>query len=67
MLRVASQERCGIVPTAGSYDVNRDAGVQEQGLVGAAEIVQAQLWKTEHLGPTKKFLGGIVRLPQVGE
>ena len=55
------------MPTAGSYDVNRDAGVQEQGLVGAAEIVQAQLWKTEHLGPTKKFLGGIVRLPQVGE
>jgi hypothetical protein len=55
------------MPTAGRHDVDGNAGVEEQGLVGAAEIMQAEVGEAEQSGPPQKLLRYVARCPEVGE
>src|SRR6516165_9279414 len=63
---VDAKQDCRVVPTPRRYDVDRDAGIEQQRLVCSAEIVKPKSGKAECLRPACKHFADVARIPRLG-
>src|SRR6516225_5285058 len=60
----AKQDRW-VVPTPRRYDVDRDAGIEQQRLVCSTEIVKPKSGEAEHLRSACKHFADVARIPRL--
>ena len=54
------------MPTPRRYDVDRDAGIEQQRLVCSTEIVKPKSGEAEYLRPACKHFADVARIPRFG-